>query len=60
MTQKKDFRIYAKNFFLTYINTGSLTKEDTLKQLKKIFDISQYCIGKEIHDNGENHIHVFS
>ncbi|QCB65765.1 replication-associated protein [Hibiscus golden mosaic virus] len=60
MPRKGSFNLYAKNFFLTYPKC-SLTKEQVLSQLlgletavnKKFIKI---C--RELHENGEPHIHV--
>nr|AUX81280.1 C1 [Tomato yellow leaf curl virus]AUX81286.1 C1 [Tomato yellow leaf curl virus]AUX81292.1 C1 [Tomato yellow leaf curl virus]AUX81298.1 C1 [Tomato yellow leaf curl virus]AUX81302.1 C1 [Tomato yellow leaf curl virus] len=54
------FKIYAKNYFLTYPNC-SLSKEEALSQLKNIetpTNKKYIKVCREFHENGEPHLHV--
>nr|AGH27801.1 AC1 protein [Tomato yellow leaf curl virus] len=54
------FKIYAKNYFLTYRNC-SLSKEEALSQLKNLespTDKKYIKVCRELHENGEPHLHV--
>nr|WER78639.1 C1 [Tomato yellow leaf curl virus] len=54
------FNIYAKNYFLTYPKC-SLSKEEALSQLKNLetpTNKKYIKVCKELHDNGEPHLHV--
>nr|AGH27849.1 AC1 protein [Tomato yellow leaf curl virus] len=54
------FKIYAKNYFLTYPNC-SHSKEEALSQLKNLeTPTNKKCIKvcRELHENGEPHLHV--
>nr|AGH27855.1 AC1 protein [Tomato yellow leaf curl virus] len=54
------FKIYAKNYFLTYPNC-SLSKEDALSQLKNLetpTNKKYIKVCRELHENGEPHLHV--
>nr|ANA10078.1 AC1 protein [Tomato yellow leaf curl virus] len=54
------FKIYAKNYFLTYPNC-SLSKEEALSQLKNLETPTNKKYIKvcgELHENGEPHLHV--
>nr|AIY31187.1 AC1 protein [Tomato yellow leaf curl virus] len=54
------FKIYAKNYFLTYPNC-SLSKEEALTQLKNLESPTnkKYIkVCRELHENGEPHLHV--
>nr|AFQ60630.1 replication associated protein [Tomato yellow leaf curl Axarquia virus] len=54
------FKIYAKNYFLTYPNC-SLSKEEALSQLKNLetpTNKKYIKVCRELHDNGEPHLHV--
>nr|QBO66516.1 replication associated protein [Papaya leaf crumple virus] len=60
MAPPKRFQIYAKNFFLTYPNC-SLTKEGALTQLQNLqtpVNKKYIKICRELHENGEPHLHV--
>uniref|UniRef100_E7BM49 Replication-associated protein n=1 Tax=Tomato yellow leaf curl virus-[Shiraz:Iran] TaxID=761711 RepID=E7BM49_9GEMI len=54
------FKIYAKNYFLTYPNC-SLSKEEALSQLKNLetpTNKKYIKVCREFHENGEPHLHV--
>nr|AGH27771.1 AC1 protein [Tomato yellow leaf curl virus] len=54
------FKIYAKNYCLTYPNC-SLSKEAALSQLKNLetpSNIKYIKVCRELHENGEPHLHV--
>nr|WOL23678.1 C1 [Tomato yellow leaf curl virus] len=54
------FNIYAKNYFLTYPKC-SLSKEEALSQLKNLetpTNKKYIKVCKELHENGEPHLHV--
>nr|AFL03416.1 replication associated protein [Tomato yellow leaf curl virus] len=54
------FKIYAKNYFLTYPNC-SLSKEAALSQLKNLetpTNKKYIKVCRELHENGEPHLHV--
>nr|AIY31205.1 AC1 protein [Tomato yellow leaf curl virus] len=54
------FKIYAKNYFLTFPNC-SLTKEEALSQLKNLetpTNKKYIKVCRELHENGEPHLHV--
>nr|AGH27861.1 AC1 protein [Tomato yellow leaf curl virus] len=54
------FKIYAKNYFLTYPNC-SLSKEEALSQLKNLetpINKKYIKVCRELHENGEPHLHV--
>ncbi|AAP57391.1 Rep protein [Tomato yellow leaf curl Axarquia virus] len=54
------FKIYAKNYFLTYPNC-SLSKEEALSQLKNLetpTNKKYIKVCRELHENGEPHLHV--
>lgn len=54
-----NFRLDAKHLFLTYPRC-ELTKEQALEQLKnKTIDIKHYVIGRELHEDGHPHLHVY-
>nr|AGN52689.1 Rep [Tomato leaf curl Sudan virus]AGN52695.1 Rep [Tomato leaf curl Sudan virus]AGN52701.1 Rep [Tomato leaf curl Sudan virus]CDI44970.1 Rep [Tomato leaf curl Sudan virus] len=60
MAPPKRFQINCKNYFLTYPQC-SLTKEETLSQIKKLdtpTNKKYIKICRELHENGEPHIHV--
>nr|AGN52707.1 Rep [Tomato leaf curl Sudan virus] len=60
MAPHKRFQINCKNYFLTYPQC-SLTKEETLSQIKNLdtpTNKKYIKICREIHENGEPHIHV--
>nr|AHN96169.1 replication associated protein [Papaya leaf crumple virus] len=60
MAPPKRFQIYAKNFFLTYPKC-SLTKEEALTQLQNLqtpVNKKYIKICRELHENGEPHLHV--
>nr|QBO66557.1 replication associated protein [Papaya leaf crumple virus] len=60
MAPPKQFQIYAKNYFLTYPKC-SLTKEEALSQLQNLqTPVNQKYIKicRELHENGEPHLHV--
>nr|QIH55900.1 C4 protein [Malvastrum yellow vein Baoshan virus] len=60
MVPKKQFKINAKNYFLTYPEC-SLTKEEALSQLQNLQTPTskKYIkICREFHENGEPHLHV--
>ncbi|AAL05279.1 replication-associated protein [Macroptilium yellow mosaic Florida virus] len=59
-SRPKRFKINAKNFFLTYPQC-SLSKEETLSQIKALNTPTskKYIkIARELHENGQPHIHV--
>nr|AGH27777.1 AC1 protein [Tomato yellow leaf curl virus] len=54
------FKIYAKNYFLTYRNC-SLSEEEALSQLKNLdtpTNKKYIKVCRELHENGEPHLHV--
>nr|AGH27843.1 AC1 protein [Tomato yellow leaf curl virus] len=54
------FKIYAKNYFLTYPNC-SLSEEEALSQLKNLEtppNRKYIKVCRELHENGEPHLHV--
>nr|AGH27765.1 AC1 protein [Tomato yellow leaf curl virus] len=54
------FKIYAKNYFLTYPNC-SLSKVEALSQLKNLetpTNKKYIKVCRELHENGEPHLHV--
>nr|AIY31184.1 AC1 protein [Tomato yellow leaf curl virus] len=54
------FKIYAKNYFLTYPNC-SLCQEEALSQLKNLetpTNKKYIKLCRELHENGERHLHV--
>nr|APC65820.1 replication-associated protein [Tomato yellow leaf curl virus-IL] len=54
------FKIYAKNYFLTYPNC-SLSKEEALSQLKNLetpTNKKYIKVCRELHENGEPHLNV--
>ncbi|ADO40542.1 replicase [Bhendi yellow vein India virus [India:Karnal OY80A:2005]] len=56
----KRFQIYSKNYFLTYPKC-SLTKEEALSQIQNLQTPTNkkfIKICKELHENGEPHLHV--
>nr|WLD18032.1 Rep [Chilli leaf curl virus] len=60
MAPPKRFQIYAKNYFLTYPQC-SLTKEQALSQLKNLSTPTNKLfirVSRELHENGEPHLHV--
>ncbi|QBI71942.1 replication-associated protein [Tobacco leaf curl Dominican Republic virus] len=60
MPRKGSFSIKAKNYFITYPQC-LLSKEETLEQLLKLQTPSKkkyIKIARELHDNGEPHLHV--
>ncbi|AAF82373.1 rep protein [Tomato leaf curl Sri Lanka virus] len=60
MSPPKRFQIFAKNYFLTYPQC-SLTKEEALSQLQNLNTPTNKLfirICRELHDNGEPHLHV--
>ncbi|ADF42585.1 replicase [Radish leaf curl virus-Hajipur [IN:Bih:ok09]] len=60
MAPPKQFQIYAKNYFLTYPKC-SLTKEEALSQLQNLqtpVNKKYIKICRELHENGEPHLHV--
>ncbi|AJG06144.1 replication initiator protein [Tomato latent virus] len=60
MPRKGSFSVKAKNYFLTYPQC-SLTKEETLSQLQNLktpVNKKFIKICKELHENGEPHLHV--
>ncbi len=60
MAPPKRFRIQAKNFFLTYPKC-SLSKEEALSQLQSLntpTNKKYLKICRELHENGEPHLHV--
>ncbi|ACN43229.1 replication-associated protein [Tomato leaf curl Togo virus-[Togo:2006]] len=60
MAPPKRFKICAKNYFLTYPKC-SLSKEEALEQLQAIqtpTNKKYIKICRELHENGEPHIHV--
>lgn len=54
----KEFRLSAKNLFLTYSKAHHLEKESVLDQLKCLVAISDYIISEEKHQDGSRHVHV--
>jgi len=52
------FRVQRKSFFLTYPQSGNLTREDVLRYLQTVGNIDACAIGLESHEDGTPHIHV--
>jgi len=57
LTNKKEFKLQGKNFFLTYPQC-ELTREQALECLQDIVDIQYACIGQELHIDGARHLHI--
>lgn len=53
----KGFRLNAKKVFLTYPKC-KLTKEELLDKLPNKESIEQYYIARELHEDGEPHLHA--
>lgn len=59
---EKKFRIQTKEFFLTYPQSGGLTLEyvrENLYNILKTFVLKEYLISKELHSDGQPHLHVY-
>jgi Geminivirus Rep catalytic domain len=59
--EKEDFRLSAKNLYLTYSNC-SLGLEEIVIQLKEILSsyiVQDYILVREYHQTGEPHVHVY-
>lgn len=54
------FRFDAKNVFLTYPNSGSLTKEQLRDFLVDKLGARYYHIGLESHSDGRPHLHAYA
>jgi len=54
------FRINSKKFFLTYPRTGSTTVEELLSFLENLRPLHAYVISRELHEDGEPHLHAFA
>lgn len=52
------FRFNAATIFLTYPQCN-LTREALLEQLQAIFEIKDYVIAQETHQDGSPHLHAF-
>jgi len=59
-TQKKEFRMNAMKFLLTYAQCHT-KKEDAAKRIEEKFgnDLKGYIVCEEKHQNGDPHLHVF-
>lgn len=51
------FRLQAKRIFLTYAQCP-LTKEELLSELQKLPNFHQYVISRELHEDGNYHLHA--
>lgn len=58
MRNNKQFRVNGKNILLTYPKC-SLEKEELLDFLKKRGELTEYVICKEMHEDGEPHLHAW-
>lgn len=57
--EKKEFRVDAKNFLVTY-SQCPLPKEDVHRWFKEKEDsIAELIVGSETHQDGNKHLHVF-
>lgn len=52
------FRVNARQFFLTYPQCD-IAPQDLANSLRESHDISRYCIGRERHSDGGNHLHAY-
>lgn len=52
------FRVQRKSFFLTYPQSGNLTREEVLRHLQTVGTVDACSIGLETHQDGTPHIHV--
>nr|WAE42543.1 MAG: replication associated protein [Cressdnaviricota sp.] len=55
---KKAFRLSAKKFFVTYPQSGALTKEQVLNKIRSIGFVIKYIICTEHHQEEGVHIHA--
>lgn len=54
-----NFRINAKRYFLTYPQCGELTRESVRDMLVQTHGAQYYCVARESHSDGNNHIHAY-
>jgi len=54
----KKFRLDSKSFYLTYPQSGDLTRERVLEHFQTFPKFDKYLISKELHKDGEPHIHA--
>jgi hypothetical protein len=60
--QKQKFRLQTKEIFLTYSQSGALELEfliDNLKEKLNTWTVKHYVLVKELHEDGNPHIHVY-
>jgi len=59
-TMATTFRLQAKHLFLTYPRC-TVTKEEAIRQLQAVpmVDIKDYVVGRELHEDGTPHLHVY-
>lgn len=58
MAPAENWRFNAATIFLTYPRCD-LSRETLLEELHKIFDIKDYVIAQELHQDGYPHLHAF-
>lgn len=54
----QNYEINSRQLFLTYPQC-TLTKDQALEELYKLFDIEEYVVAHEFHKNGDSHIHAY-
>jgi len=54
----KKFRLSSKSFYLTYPKSGDLTRERVLEHFQTFPKFDKYLISKELHKDGDPHIHA--
>ena len=60
--EKKNFLLQTKEIFLTYSQSGKLELEfviNTLSQKLNAWTIKDFLLSKELHEDGNPHIHVY-
>jgi hypothetical protein len=60
--KQKMFRLQTKEIFLTYSQSGALELEfliDNLKEKLNTWTVKHYVLVKELHEDGNPHIHVY-
>lgn len=58
MAPAENWRFNAATIFLTYPQC-SLTREQLLEELHKLFEIKEYVVAQELHQDGQPHLHAF-
>lgn len=54
-----NFKFNAKRVFLTYPQCGELTREQVRDLLVQTHGAQYYCVARESHRDGNNHIHAY-